>query len=146
MSNATLADVIDRHGVDVLEHLDRQMDVPVLGGLQAQGDVIVVPSGIAAGTSSRFMRVASTPVPATGVAVVRGENGGNTHLLLAEGDVRWNVIERADNGLDLGFLAVADGATAFLAHPEHGYAGIAPGRYVIRRQREQADEIRLVQD
>ncbi len=50
------------------------------------------------------------------------------------------------DALALGVLIVAAGATAFLAHPEHGYAGIAPGMYLFRRQREQADEIRLVQD
>lgn len=141
MGNATLAEVIDRHGVDVLDHLDRQLEVPVLAGLQAQGDVIVVPEGIA------FVNApATTPVPAAGVAVVQGENGGNTHLLLAEGTVFYAPIPRTDTGLDLGVLTVPDGSRAFLAHPEHGYAGIAPGSYVVRRQREQADEIRLVQD
>jgi len=142
MSNATLADVIGRHGVDVLDHLDRQLEVPVLTGLQAQGDIIVVP-GYKAGIGTH---VASNPVPAGGVAVVRGENGGNTHTLLADGAVSWDVVDRPANGLDLGILTVADGATAFLAHPEHGYAGVGTGTYVIRRQREQADEIRLVQD
>jgi len=138
--NSTLAQVIDRHGVDVLEHLDRQLSVPVIAGLQAQGDVIVVPQAIA-----RRGGTARTPVPSGGVAVVRGENGGNTHLLLAEGYVFFDQ-DRATGGLDLGLLTVADGATAYLAHPEHGYTGIAPGTYVVRRQREQADEIRLVQD
>lgn len=141
MGNATLAEVINRHGVDVLDHLDRQLEVPVLAGLQAQGDVMVVPEGIA------FVRqLATTPVPRSGVAVVKGENGGNTHLLLAEGTVFFDSIPRTDSGLDLGVLTVPAGSTALLAHPEHGYAGIAAGTYTVRRQREQADEIRLVQD
>jgi len=38
------------------------------------------------------------------------------------------------------------GALAELGHPEHGYNGIAPGSYEIRRQREMAEEIRMVQD
>jgi hypothetical protein len=28
---------------------------------------------------------------------------------------------------------------AYLIHPEHGATGIAPGTYVIRRQRERGD-------
>jgi len=138
----TLTQMIDRHGVDVLEHLDREQLVPVLDRLQAQGDIIVVPAVMA----NRPTAAAKTAVPAAGVAVVRGENGGKTHLLLAEGDVRWDAYTGTPGQLRLGTLTVADGATAYLAHPEHGYAGIAPGTYEIRRQREQADEIRLVQD
>ncbi|MGW0803278.1 hypothetical protein [Nonomuraea sp. NPDC002799] len=43
-------------------------------------------------------------------------------------------------------LTVAEDATAYLAHPEHAYTGIAPGTYELRRQREQADKARLVAD
>ena len=43
-------------------------------------------------------------------------------------------------------VMIAEESTAYLAHPEHGYTGIGPGTYRISRQREQADEIRLVQD
>lgn len=129
----TLAHAIARHGVEVHDHLDRDALVPVLSGVQFQGDVAVVP-----GT-----RKGVDPVPREGVAVVRGENGGNTHLLLADGDVKWTA---RTEGLVLGFLTVAEGATAYLAHPEHAYSGIGPGTYELRRQREQADEIRMVQD
>ena len=38
-------------------------------------------------------------------------------------------------GLALGILDTR--VTAYLIHPEHGATGIAPGRYVIGRQREQ---------
>ena len=137
-----LAELIDRHGVDVLEHLDRQASVPVLAGPQCQGDVAVVPAVFVDGLAE-----AATPVPADGVPVVRGEAGGNTHLLIAEGDVRFDTSGDLDpQALALGTLTVADGATAYLAHPEHAYAGVAPGTYELRRQREQADEIRLVAD
>jgi len=47
--------------------------------------------------------------------------------------------------LGLGVLTVAEGV-AYLAHPEHAFSGIAPGTYELRRQREQADEIRRVAD
>lgn len=137
-----LAELIGRHGVEVLEHLDRQATVKVSGGLQFQGDVAVIPAAMV-----RTLTPASNLVPAAGVPVVRGEAGGNTHLLLGEGDVRF---DPADNGgpvaLALGTLTVAEGATAWLAHPEHAYTGVAPGTYELRRQREQADEIRLIAD
>ena len=137
----TLGSLVDRHGVDVDDHLDRDLTVPISAGLQRQGDIIVIPAAIAGP-----VRDATTPVPAAGVAVVRGENGGNTHLLLAAGDVRYDALATRRGELDLGVLTVAPDAVGYLAHPEHGYAGIAPGTYTIRLQREQADEIRLVQD
>jgi hypothetical protein len=52
----------------------------------------------------------------------------------------------ARTGLDvLGRLALGALVTAgvaYLVHPEHGGSGIAPGRYVIRRQRERSDRWR----
>jgi hypothetical protein len=133
----TIAEAISRHGVEVDEHLDRQATIPVSDGLQRQGDIIVVPAHIA-----EVRPVQSPRVGPQGHPVVRGEAGGHTHLLLADGDVYYS---QAVDGQVLGVLTVADGA-AWLAHPEHGYAGIAPGTYELRRQREQADEIRLVAD
>lgn len=132
----TLTELIDHHGIDVHEHLDRALEIPALAGLQRQGDVIVIPADVEA----------TTPVPVAGVPVVRGEAGGNTHALLADGDVRCDVREASATNLLLAHLTVAEGATAYLAHPEHGYSAIAPGSYVIRRQREMADELRMVQD
>lgn len=132
-------DLIDQHGVDVDPHLDRDALVPVSTGLQRQGDVIVIPAVVA----NRSTANATRAVPQAGVPVVRGEAGGNTHLLLADGPVRY---DPAPRDLTLGVLTVSDGAVAYLAHPEHGYAGIGPGSYVLRRQREQADEVRVVQD
>lgn len=141
INTLTLADAETTFGVHVDDHHDRQADIPVLTGLQAQGDVIVLPS---AGS-----RAAVTPVPQQGVAVVRGENGGHTHLLLAAGTVTWDPSATAGTNpsdLDLGTLTVAEGATAYLAHPEHAYSGIGAGTYVLRRQREQADVTRFVAD
>lgn len=133
----TLATLIAEHGVDVHDHLDRDDIVPVHGALQFQGDVAVIPLDEPA-------RVGAVQVPAEGIPVVRGEAGGHTHLLLASGPVTWSPVDRV--GLDLGVLTVADDATGYLAHPEHGYLGVGPGRYVLRRQREQANEIRMVAD
>jgi hypothetical protein len=137
----TLEELITTHGVDVHEHLDRQVTVPVLAGLQRQGDVIIIPVDLSGGYEN------GTQVPAEGYPVVRGESGGNTHLLLAAGAVSFHPAALfGSSNLSLGILTVAEGATAYLAHPEHAYTGIAPGTYEIRRQREQADEIRMVQD
>ena len=99
-------DLIDAHGVDIDPHLDRQATVPVSTGLQRQGDVIVLPApAVRIGTN------ATRPVPQCGVPVVRGEAGGNTHLLLADGAVTWDA---APADLTLGVLTVEEGATAFL--------------------------------
>lgn len=138
MSTTTLAQAIDRFDVDVHEHLDRDEPIPVLAGVQRQGDVLILPAPDA--------KPATTPVGAGGYPVVRGEAGGNTHLLLAAGDVFFDAKPASATDLMLGLLTVGEGAEAYLAHPEHGYVGIAPGNYEARRQREQADELRLVQD
>jgi hypothetical protein len=123
----TLAEAIEVHGIDVDEHLDREMTIPVLTGLQAQGDVMVVPRPA--------LTPATTAVPRGGVPVVRGEFGGHTHTLLGEGAVTFDAVPR-EEGLDIGVLTVAEDAVAYLAHPEHAYSGIGPGTYVLRRQRE----------
>lgn len=141
MNTLTVADAIDQFGVDVDDHLDRDLEIPVLDRLQFQGDVAVVPRR--PGKTARK----TEPVPATGIPVVRGESGGNTHLLLASGHGTWATNPGAGpTDLTLGTLTVPDGSTAYLAHPQHGYLGVAPGSYEIRRQREQADEIRMVAD
>lgn len=135
MSTATLGQLIDRHGVDVLEHLDRQAAVPVLDGLQFQGDLAVIPQP---GMPDR----STVEVPAAGLAVIEAAGGGHEHRLLA--GVPGTVMFAPLSGQDIGVLTTTE--PAYIAHPEHGYLGIAPGSYVLRRQREQADEERLVAD
>lgn len=136
----TLADAITRHGVSVDDHHDLDSIIPVLTGVQFQGDVAVIPIAAVA------RKMLGDTVPPTGIAVVRGENGGNTHLLLADGTVTWQPAPARTGELALGTLSVASDATAYLAHPEHAYSGIGPGVYELRRQREQADAIRMVAD
>lgn len=132
---ASTHQILDDHHVD--RSLVADIDIPVLTGLQRQGDVLVAP---ARGGKEPGLRV-----PAEGVPVVRGEAGGNTHLLVAvEGAVTWRAA--AGGGQLLGAVTVPDGGVAGLLHPEHGATLIGPGSYVVRRQREQADEIRLVAD
>ncbi|GAA2210267.1 hypothetical protein GCM10009850_057260 [Nonomuraea monospora] len=132
----TIEQAIAAFGIAVDDHLDRQAEIPILSGLQFQGDVAVVPAR---------REPAAVPIPKGGVPVVRGQAEANTHLLVATGRACFTPSERP-GGLVLGVLTVAEGATAYLAHPEHAYAGIAPGTYELRRQREQADQSRLVAD
>lgn len=133
----TYADVLGAHSVEIPAHLEAQAEVPVCTGPQRQGDLIVLPTRAGAETGA--------VVPAEGVPVVRGEAGGNTHLLVADGPVCWLAGTTAD-ALHLGTVTVPEGATAWLLHPEHGAQGIGAGTYRVRRQREQADVIRMVAD
>lgn len=130
---ATLQDFATQ--VEIPDHLLASAEIPVLTGTQVQGDVIMIPT--------RASAKPGEAVPALGVAVVRGENGGHTHLLVGEG-VLWAPV--AGEGQALGVVTVPEGSTATLLHPEHGGNAMGPGSYTIRRQREQADEIRLVRD
>lgn len=130
----TLADLTARTGLDVLDHLERQVTVPVVGGLQAQGDLVVVPHAMLP-----FVTEAGwdrwRDVPASGVELLRSAGGGNPHTLTADpGACRWTSGVRDTQGLALALIE--NTSTAYLLHPEHGANGIAPGRWVVRRQRE----------
>lgn len=136
---ATTTQLIEATGVKVVTAADfADVEIPVLAGVQRQGDVLVRPAiGI----------LATTGVPATGTPVVRGESGGNTHAIYAaDGPVYCDLSTPSARSLRVALLSVPEGSTAYLGHPEHGYMGIAPGSYEIRRQREMAEEIRMVAD
>jgi hypothetical protein len=136
MSTQTLGALADEHNVTLEPQLARDLEIPVLTGPQVQGDVIILPT--------RAGKTTGAPIPAGGVPVVRGENGGNTHLLVGAGT--WHPTAPTRAGTDLGTLTVPDGSEAFMLHPEHGANAMGPGTYLLRRQREQADEIRQVAD
>ena len=128
------SDLLTRHNVEVPPHLAEQAEIPVCTGLMRQGDVLVVPT--------RSGKVANLkPIPAEGIAIVRGEAGGNTHLLVGGGEWASNTTDPAV----MGTLVVEDDP-AYLLHPEHGATGIGSGTYIVRRQREQAEIERLVSD
>ena len=65
MTTRTMAELIEATGLEVLTELDKQLEIPLVAGKQRQGDVLIRPAKVQA----------TTPVPATGTAVVRGENG-----------------------------------------------------------------------
>ncbi|WP_442810181.1 hypothetical protein [Streptomyces sp. W16] len=134
----TLADLTRRSGLDVLDHLEREVAIPVVDGLQAQGDLIVVPYAFVA-RAVTLLTAAWREVPAAGIELLRSAAGGNPHTLVADpGTCRWNPNVRDTMGLALGMIETS--AVAYLIHPEHGGTGIAPGRYVVRRQRERDTE------
>ena len=136
----TLSDLTTAYDFGVLEHLEHDAEVPVNDGLQAQGDVYVIPAAMTevAGRPGK-----PAPVGPEGVAVVAAAEGGHEHRLFAgsPGTASWAPVGA---GQDVGLLECTE--PAYLLHPEHGATGIAPGSYLLRRQREQADEERLVAD
>lgn len=139
---ATTTEMIKATGVDVVTAQDiADIEIPVLNGVQRQGDVLVLP------VDDGLFSAATAPVPAGGTPVVRGENGGNTHTIFAaDGPVFCDTDAASTTNLRVAVLSVPDGSTAYLGHPEHGYMGIAPGSYEIRRQREMAEQMRMVAD
>lgn len=137
----THAAILNRADITPPDELLAGIEVPVLTGPQRQGDVGVWPRPKLGKAEHDAMR----PVPAEGVAVVRGEATGNTHLLMADGAVRWS--PATGDELTLGVLDVPADATAWLIHTdEHGVNGIGPGTYRLTGKREQAAEVRRVAD
>ena len=124
-----LAELLDRTGLDVLAHLDRQVDVPVIDGLQAQGDLIVIPSAMAGTVHSLGGWHA---LPAEGAELVRGGDGTNPHTLVGSCELTTWLVDPEG----LAVAAIDNAAPVYLVHPEHGATGIAPGRWIVRRQRE----------
>ena len=77
MTTATLGQLIDKYGFDVHDHLDRDLEIPVHSGLQAQGDLFIIPAD-----PGRDGRQAVT-VPPGGIAVIEAVGGGHEHRLFA---------------------------------------------------------------
>jgi hypothetical protein len=136
MTTTTLGELTSKHGFDVLEHLEAEAGVPVHAGLQAQGDLFVIPV-------SSHGYTAEEEVPAAGVPVIEAIAGGHEHRVFASvpGAARIRMLGR---GQDIAYLECTE--PVFSLHVEHGATGIAPGSYLFRRQREQADEERLIAD
>lgn len=141
----TLATILDRASITVPDPLLADLEVPILTTPQRQGDVLIVPRP----PLGRAEQQGMTAVPARGVAVVRGEATGNTHLLMPDPGavVRWAPASARQGSVLLGILDVPEGATAWLIHTdEHGANGIGPGTYALHGKREQAEEERRVAD
>lgn len=128
--------VLTRYGIPDLALEFPELEVPVIAGNQAQGDVLIVKIT----TSHRGQPIGK------GVEVVRSEAGGNTHML--HGDGLWQPNPATSiNDLVQGWVTVPSGGEAFLIHTEeHSALGIGPGTYEVRTQREFAGEWQRVAD
>jgi hypothetical protein len=142
----TLASLSQQTGLTVLDHLEQSVSIPVVDGLQAQGDLIVIPIEIVGPGVGPRNGASWTDVPAEGVELLRGADGGNPHTLVADpGTCRWTTNVGDETWLAIGVFQTS--AVAYLLHPEHGASGCAPGTYVVRRQREnEGSRTRLVAD
>lgn len=140
----TLTKALARHNITAADAALADIEVPVLTGAQRQGDVLIIPRAPIGAAERTLM----TAVPREGIAVVRGEATGNTHLLDAvEGTVLWGASPSTVGDLVLGVLHVEPDSAAHLLHTdEHGCNGIGPGTYVLHGKREMAEEIRRVAD
>lgn len=132
-------------GAVVPNHLAAEVAVPILTGVQAQGDLLVIPIE-PADPGESVDPGAWRPVPAQGVQLIWSEATGNTHWLHQDQGchgVRWAQPESMvwrdedDPDLRLAYVSVPSGQAALLIHTEeHGANGIGPGTYVIHRKRE----------
>jgi hypothetical protein len=142
----TLGSLSQQTGLTVLDHLEQSVSIPVVEGLQAQGDLIVIPYSVIASSMRLWPKADWGEVPPEGVELLRGAAGGNPHTLVAEpGTCRWTVRMTDSDNLAIGVFDAS--AVVYLLHPEHGATGCAPGTYVVRRQREREGlRARLVAD
>ena len=121
-----------------------RVDVPVQTGLAAQGDLIFIPWDEETAPAERAAAIANTRPLTTGrVTVVHG-NGGNCHDLIASPGVAW--YKYPGDRQTVGVINVDSSSTALLDHPEHGAVILGTGAWIVRRQREQADQINMVAD
>ena len=136
----TLADLTTTSGLPVDAHLVLDLVIPTSDGLQAQGDLVVVPLAELTGQVAVPATARWREVPPEGIELLRGGTGGNAHTLVADpGTCVWTGTVTDATGLAIGVFEAM--APAYLLHREHGGTGIAPGSYVVRRQREQAPEV-----
>jgi len=113
--------------VEFYDWVDDQIEIPFLDGVQAQGDVLVVPSKASIGGGA-------VPVERS-VDIVPSENGGHAHtLVVLDGTT---CLIRFDKTGDPNVIARIDcNGPVVLTHMEHGGNGLLAGTYEFRRQVE----------
>ena len=137
----TLQVLAMRYGYDDLSLAFPDVDIPVVTGVQRQGDVLVLPSQ----PPSCLPGFGRRQGLRAGVVVVGSESSGHTHTLYGDGTVRRLADPTSPAALPrpdatVAWLRVPAGGEAFLMHSdEHCALGIGPGTYQLRRQLEYRD-------
>lgn len=127
-----LAALAERYGYADWATAFADVDIPVLNGLQRQGDVLILP------TVAPDELTAAAAQPLADCLALTGENSQNEHRFHGDGWF-WSdpaELETTRPGLKLGVIEVPAGGEAYLMHAEHGALGIAPGCYEVRLQTE----------
>ncbi len=137
----TLADLLSATGAEVYDHLVTDIEVPVRTGPVSQGDVRFRPLATATGIRLR-PHAPWSPVPREGLVLVAGAHSHTLHA--GTGDATWTTAVVDPERLAVGVVDAT--AVVHVLHPEHGALALAPGRWLVRRQREQAEVARLVAD
>lgn len=107
--------------------VDTQLTIPFIGGVQAQGDVLVVPSEASIG--------AGTELVERSVDIVPSENGGHAHTLVVVDGTTCRIRFDKTGNPNVIARVECDGPVV-LTHMEHGGNGILAGTYEFRRQVE----------
>ena len=119
-STMTLSALTTLTGLDVFDYLDQEVSVPVIDGMQAQGDLIVVPHILLADSVRTVSWSRYVHVPLSGVELLRSAAGGNPHSLVAdEGSCTWSTARAGLPTPRAGHPSDTE-VTAYLIHPEHG--------------------------
>lgn len=142
MNTLTLSDIESHAGRKCYDHVSdalASIEVPVLAGVQAQGDLLIVPVRRTAGAGAVEV---TRPVD-----VIPAANGGHAHTLVAPDGGCVAHIRTPVGADDLVLATVECSKPVYLLHAEHGATGLAAGRYEMRGQREfDAAEARRVAD
>ena len=117
----TLATIEAVSGITAYDWLARDIEVPVLDGIQAQGDLLVIPIQATPGAGT-------VTVDRKGVDLVVGVDGGHTHSLVApDGGCTVKLRDTTVGGspADLTVALLECVNPVYLMHPEHGASGVA---------------------
>src|SRR5262245_387167 len=118
----TLSDLTAATGLPVDMHLVLDLTIPVGDGIQAQGDLLVLPLAELPGGVTVRDGAAWQEVPAGGVELLRGGTGGNAHTLVADPDTcLWTTDVHDTDALAVGVFEAL--AVVYLLHREHGGTG-----------------------
>lgn len=107
--------------------VDTETTIPFLDGIQAQGDVLIVPSAASIG--------AGTELVERSVDIVPSENGGHAHTLVVVDGTTCRIRFDKTGNPNVIARVECDGPVV-LTHMEHGANGLLAGTYEFRRQVE----------